>query len=135
MEGSLGEYIFVAVIISILVNLIISRIGNLMRLRRDRERRANTPIPDMRPYHVPDNNTPSIPPQPQNNVAHARPVRRTANGVPPLPVRGEVVRRGPETFPSCPICRCRNRTAQDRLVIWNASNRNWRCYNGHVFNS
>lgn len=135
MTCSLGEYVFVTVIISILVNMIFSRIGNLIRLRRDRERRANTPIPEMRPYRVPDNSTPSIPPQSQNNVENDRQIMRTGNGVPPLPVRGEVVRRGPDTFPSCPICRCRNRKARDRLVIWDANNRNWRCYNGHVFNS
>jgi len=133
------QYIIIGIIISVVVNVLLIKIRLLIELVRNRNRIENTPIPDERPYHVPDfaQNRPHTPPTiPIGSVQTTTGNSPRRNGPPPeLPRRQERVRRGPDTFPKCPVCRCSNKNGKQQVVFWNQQTNQWRCHRGHVFDS
>lgn len=143
MEGEIMEYITIGVIIAVVFNMILVRVRKIIKLIKEKNDRANTPIPDTRVYHVPDPIVTARPPRPnvtrqnsgvQPDLPHHRNPRKTGTP-PPLPSRTNMVRREPEDFPRCPVCRCSNKPGQQQVVFWDTMTRRWRCHRGHSFSS
>lgn len=143
MNENMIFYIVLAVIISVIINILFIKIKKLIDILSERERIANEPMPDTRPYHVPDvTQTRPSPPIPAashgtNPGETSSQVGNTSShsGRPPLPVRRNVPRRTPDTFPKCPRCGCKNHSGQMRLITWDSAENKWRCHKGHLFSS
>lgn len=145
MSEGMGEYIVVGIIISIVVNIVLIKVGNLIRLlRRCREER-NTPIPDAHPYHVPNtistHSSPRSVPAPlpvsnNNQNITASSAGQNRNAPPPIPARRvDMSHRDRDSFPRCPICRSSNRPGKTQKIFWDNAMSRWKCIEGHSFSS
>lgn len=144
MSGSLTEYIVVGIIISVVVNIILMKVSNLIRIKRQIREEQNRPIPDNHPYRVPStiptHSSPSSTPVPlpaanNQNITTVN-NSRSRNTPPPIPVRSMSMNlRDIYSFPRCPICRSSNRPGRVQKISWNSANSRWHCTEGHDFSS
>ncbi len=145
MSEGMGEYIVVGIIISIVVNIVLIKVGNLIRLLRRRREERNTPIPDAHPYHVPNtiptHGSPRPTPAPLPAVNNNQNITasndgRNRNGPPPIPARRvDMSHRDRDSFPRCPICRSSNRPGKTQKIFWDNAVSRWKCIEGHSFSS
>lgn len=145
MSEGMAEYIVVGIIISIVVNIVLVKVGNLIRLLRRHREEHNTLIPDEHLYHVPDtvpaHSSPRSVPAPLPMVNNDPNVLtsndgRNRNGPPPIPTRGvDMSHRDRDSFPRCPVCRSSNRPGRTQKIFWDNSVSRWKCVEGHSFNS
>ncbi len=124
MDGEMIGYIVVAVIISVLVNLLVEKIKDYWLLSHTRNTTNN---------HDGIPNPPPPRPTPVQIQRHTNTQTNVSTGPRPLPSRRRSANDSIYSFPQCPVCRVRNKRQSAQRVFRESNDRLYRCINNHQF--
>lgn len=127
--------IAISIVASIITSLIVNQHGHNASYRRWRanQRRDSHRVTPPHLPTVPNAPSPaSIPP-----VAFNVNRRAHATTPPALPRQTMNTMSFSDiySFPRCPVCRCSNRPGRPQVVFRNPAHDNWKCVDGHEYNS
>ncbi len=127
MDGEMIAYIVVAVIISVLVNLLVGKIKDYWILSHPRNTTNNRII-------ISDPPRPSPPPVVnRQNQRYPNTQTTVRAGERSLPPRRRSVEDSIYSYPQCPVCRVRNRRQFAQGVFKDVNRNMYRCINNHFF--